>query len=64
MADNTQVHSNTSGGKTGKEGKVTVHNAQFGMSGKASDLSIALSSGDAARRAREENKRKKEKNKK
>ncbi|KAF5132961.1 hypothetical protein E5D57_003583 [Metarhizium anisopliae] len=54
MADsyNSQTHSSASGGKTSEGADVTVHEAQYGKSGKASDMSMVISSGEAARRVR------------
>ncbi|KAG5926927.1 hypothetical protein E4U42_002803 [Claviceps africana] len=63
MADKSQAHSNTSSGKATQNEEVTVHEADVGMSRKASTMSTVLSSGEAARRVRAENKRKKEEKK-
>ncbi|KAJ6438768.1 bZIP transcription factor domain-containing protein [Purpureocillium lavendulum] len=53
MADNdSRGHSSTSAGKASETSDVTIHEAQFGKSGKASDMSIVISSGEAARRVR------------
>lgn len=54
MADSggNQGSSSTSDGKTSEEADVTIQDAQFGKSGKASDMSIVISSGEAARRVR------------
>lgn len=54
MADNggNQGYSSASGGKTSEEADVIIQDAQFGKSGKASDMSIVISSGEAARRVR------------
>lgn len=54
MADshNSQTHSSSSGGKTSGGADFTVHEAQYGKSGKASDMSLVISSGEVARRVR------------
>ncbi|KAF5125200.1 hypothetical protein E5D57_009887 [Metarhizium anisopliae] len=49
---NSQTHCSTSSGKTLEGADVTVHETQYGKSGKASDISLVISSGEVARRVR------------